>query len=458
MMNYGAPPQDSVKDLRARHSKTVARMRRLADIADSRTLTPAERDEFDNLSRQSKDIAATIKVRRDAKRGSEDAWKGDREKALRRYERTGKDDSFTHYLRSGRVDYRADGTGLSTAPNDMGLSGGTTGYDAGYMIPQGFWLRLQVALKVYGGTSNDFQYVETQTGAPAPWPTVDPTAVTGTWLSGENNQLSITEPYLFGQGMLNAWTLAVGPFLASVQLVEDSAFDVDQFVADRIGEALGRSIAAASITGTGSAQPLGVITALAAKSATGTVGSSPITATGGYLNLSAALAVKTFGGTPTELSGNLLSPQTIIGMIQSVDPAYRNAPDGTATAKFYMNDAQLAGMRSVVDQYGRPLLQDPTHESGVPTIYGYPVVIDNNIPALAASTAGGPVFGNLKNAMVFRVVRTDARVVANTGPANMMRLSERYADYLAVGYLGYLRCDIRSNDLRAAVTVKPAAT
>jgi hypothetical protein len=60
--------------------------------------------------------------------------------------------------------------------------------------------------------------------------------------------------------------------------------------------------------------------------------------------------------------------------------------------------------------------------------------------------------------MVLRVVRSDARVVARAGPTNMMRLEERYADYLAVGYIGCLRCDMRSNDHRAAVTVKPAAT
>ena len=40
----------------------------------------------------------------------------------------------------------------------------------------------------------------------------------------------------------------------------------------------------------------------------------------------------------------------------------------------------------------------------------------------------------------------------------MMRLTERYADYLAIGYIGYLRADVRSNDLRAAVTIKAAAT
>ena len=34
--------------------------------------------------------------------------------------------------------------------------------------------------------------------------------------------------------------------------------------------------------------------------------------------------------------------------------------------------------------------------------------------------------------------------------ATMLRLTERYADYLQVGYLGYIRMDARSNDLRAA--------
>jgi HK97 family phage major capsid protein len=454
-MSYGLPKADSVTDLKARRTRLVEEMQSIMPHLEDHTVTPAMRERFHEIDNRITQLTTAIAAK---KNGEKMATKVSR-KALKNYERTGNDESFTRYLRSGRTEYRSDGTGFSTAPNDAGLSAGATGYDAGYMIPQGFWMNLQVALKQYGGTSNDFRYVETKTGAPAPWPTIDPTSVTGTWLSGENNQLSVTEPYQFGQGMLNAWTLAVGPFLASLQLVEDSAFDVDQFVAERIGEALGRSIAAIAISGTGSSQPLGVVTALAAKSATGTVGSGSITATGGYLDLATALEVKTFAGTPTELAGNLLSPQTIIGMIQSVDPAYRNDPaDGTPLSKFYMNDSQLAGMRSVVDDYGRPLLQDPTHEKGVPSLYGYPVVIDNNIPNLTASTAGGPVFGNLQNAMVFRVVRSDARVVANTGPATQMRLTERYADYLAVGYLGYLRCDIRSNDLRAAVTVKPAAT
>lgn len=359
--------------------------------------------------------------------------------------RSPEDEAFTRFLRSGNTsglkEVRADGTGFSTAPNDAGVSAGSTGNYAGYMVPQGFWDHLQVALKAYGGIANDFQRIDTDTGNPMPWPTIDPTAVTASVLGASNEltQLSVTDPYVFGQGMLNAWTVYVGPMLASLMLIQDSAFDVDHFVADRFGEAIGREIAALAISGTGSGQPLGIITALNARGA--------VTTSGGYCQLTAATDVNTLGGSVTELAGNVLSPQTLLNMIASVDPAYRNDPDGNPTAAFYVNDAQLKGLRTVVDQYGRPLLQKP-NSGGAPTLWGYPVKVDNNIPNLTTSSTGGPIFGNLGPAMVMRVARD----------TTVMRLQERYADYLAVGYIGYYRLDCRSNDLRAAVTVKAAAT
>ena len=438
------------KELKADRKVKILRMQ--AVVGDGRrSLSPADRTEFDNLEYQIRDIDTMIA-------SAKDNTQNNNYQSGRSKRRTEADDRFTSYLRSGRAEYRSDGTGFSTAPNDAGLSAGATGPTSGYMIPQSFWQNLQVALKQFGGVSNAFRYVQTDNGAPAPWPVIDPTAVTGTWLTGENNQLAVTEPYMFGQGMLNAYTLAVGPFLASLQLVEDSAFGIDEFVAQRVGEAMGRSIAQIAISGTGAVQPLGLITALAAKTATGTVGTGLITASGGYLNLATASTVKTLsGGTPTELSGNILSPATLLGMVQSIDPSYRNDADGNPTSAFYVNDAHLAGLRNLVDNYGRPLLIMP-NQGGIPTLWGYPVIVDNNIPNLAASTTGGPCFGNLSAAMVMRVVRSDARIVASVNPASVMRLTERYADFLAIGYLGYIRMDIRSNDLRAAVTVKPAAT
>jgi hypothetical protein len=77
------------------------------------------------------------------------------------------------------------------------------------------------------------------------------------------------------------------------------------------------------------------------------------------------------------------------------------------------------------------------------------VVIDNSIPNLTASTTGGPIFGSMEHAMVQRTVRGGTRV---------MRLDQRWADFLAVGYMGWVRTDLRSNDLRAAVVTRLAAT
>src|SRR5208337_178068 len=100
----------------------------------------------------------------------------------------------------------------------------------------------------------------------------------------------------------------------------------------------------------------------------------------------------------------------------------------------------------MTDANGRPLLdfanafrsdnlQDQNYSSNSPVgqIFGFPVIIDNGIPALTASTTGGPCFANLDKAMILRTT---------SGTTSCMRLTERYADYLAVGYLGWSRFDM----------------
>ena len=304
---------------------------------------------------------------------------------------------------------------------------------------------MTIALKAYGGLSNSYRLVETPTGAPMPWPTVDPTGVTATLIGQELTQMSITSPYVVGQGILQAWTYATPPLLVSVQLVQDSAFDVDSFVSDRIGEAVGRSLAAAAVSGTGSGQPLGIVPALNAKGSAGTVGGS-ITATGGFVTLATAASVKTFASPAgaTELVGNVLSPATCLAMVSAVDSAY------WPTACWVMSPQQALNMHGVIDSNGRPLLNfsEGMEDGAIGNLLGFPVRTDPNLPALTASTTGGPCFGALDRAMVYRRVND----------VSVMRLDQRFADYLAVGYIGFLRADFRANDLRAAVTCKPAAT
>lgn len=342
--------------------------------------------------------------------------------------------AFSNYVRFG------------TRAPELRAAGEASGSAGGYLVPPGWWQRLQVAKKAYGGTAADFQQLETDTGQPMNWATNNPTAIVGSLVS-ENAQVSAVD-YTFGQGVLSAYMYTSGVQLVSLQLAHDSAFDIDGFIQARVAESLGRAEAAAAISGTGTNQPLGIVTALAAQASAGTVGGT-ITANGGYVQLGTAQQVNVFSHTPatpgtgtfTEVTGDLLAPSSILAMIEAVDPAYR-----ALGARWYLNDQQLNGMRSIVDGFGRPLYDSLQGEK--PTLYGYEVVCDNNIPVIAASTAGGPVFGHLQSAMVLRRVNQ----------AGLMRLEERYADFLQVGYIGYERIDIRSNDLRAAVTVKAAAS
>jgi HK97 family phage major capsid protein len=339
---------------------------------------------------------------------------------------TAEERSFTEYLRHG------------TVSPEMRAAGEASGSAGGYLVPPGWWQRLQVALKAYGGVAADFQQLPTDTGQPMQWATVNPTTTVGSLIS-ENTQVSDVD-YTFGQGTIAAYMYTSGVQLVSFQLAQDSAFDIDSFIQARVAESLGRAEAQAVISGTGSGQPLGIITALAATSGQ-TSGGVYQLGTGTKVNVSGA-AGTTGANQVTELVAGTLAPSDWLGVLASVDKAYR-----ALGAKWYMNDATLQNTRMITNGFGDPFyaeLQDDT----APKLYGYPVVVDNNLPNLTASTASGVIFGHLESAMVLRKVKG----------AGLLRLDQRFADFLQQGYIGYERIDSRSNDLRAATVVKAAAS
>ena len=441
--------REELIDARQVQGEVLASFKARAAKNPKATMTPQERSDFDKADDTITVLRAELDAEENSDRGQYAGMRGGA--SGRRSDPDVK--AFDKYLRSGStsdlIEARTS-SGLTTSPTEAGQ---TDTSDAGYMVPMSFWDNLQIALKAYGGAANDFKQVNTpREGRPMPWPTLDPTATVASLMGAELTQLSIASPYVFGEGILNAWTIVTNPILASIQLAQDSAFDLTDFVRDRVAEQIGRKLAALAISGagTGSGQPLGLITALNAKGATSG-------GNGGYYGLTAATTVKTFAGTPTELASNTLSPQTLIAMMQAVDPAYYGTQNG---ARWYLNANQAWNLRTVVDSNGRPLINfangfdadsmrsaDYSSNAPVAELFGFGVVIDNSIPNLTASTTGGPVFGSLAHAMVKR-----------NGPASILVLRERYADYLAIGYIGFSRLDSQGNDLRAAVTVKPAAT
>jgi HK97 family phage major capsid protein len=112
-----------------------------------------------------------------------------------------------------------------------------------------------------------------------------------------------------------------------------------------------------------------------------------------------------------------------------------------------MNDATLGSLRKLKDSQGHPLWQ-PSVIAGTPdTINGYPILIDQAFPTMAAS-AKSIAFGDFEAGYVVRRVRD----------MQMMRLAERYADYLQVGFFGFLRLDAKPDDATAVKAYVNAAS
>ncbi|HMT33881.1 MAG TPA: phage major capsid protein [Dermatophilaceae bacterium] len=282
----------------------------------------------------------------------------------------------------------------------------------GYTVPDEFSNRLVETMQAYGGLLGIVDVLTTASGTDLLWPTNDDTANEGAILD-ENTQIS-EQDVAFGQGKLKAYTYTSKLIRVPLQLLQDSAIDIEAFLARRIGERIGRAVAGHIATGAGTTQPVGVADA--------TVG---------------------FGVGVTGATGNTttVTYDSLVDLEHSVDPAYRGS------AQYAMNDLTLAAIRKLKDSQNRPLWV-PSVAGGVPsTINGRPYTIDNKLPAPAAN-AKSILFGDFKTGYIARRV----------SGAQVLRLSERYADFLQVGFFGFARWDGVIQDAAAVKAYKHSAT
>jgi HK97 family phage major capsid protein len=136
------------------------------------------------------------------------------------------------------------------------VSATTTG--GGYLIPQGFSGQLEEALKWYGGMYQAAELVPTETGNPLPWPTVNDTAQVGELLG--INTAAAAQDFAFGQVVIGAFKYSSKLVLVPIELLQDSFFDLNTFLARKLGERLGRITNTHFTVGTGGgAQPNGIV-------------------------------------------------------------------------------------------------------------------------------------------------------------------------------------------------------
>jgi HK97 family phage major capsid protein len=261
----------------------------------------------------------------------------------------------------------------------------------GYTVPQGFYDTLIEAQKFYGGMRQVSNVFATDSGNALPIPSTNDTANVGAILA--ENTASGTQDVAFGQTILNAYKYTSNIVLVSMELMQDSAFDIEQFLARKLGERIGRINNTHFTVGTGASQPQGAVTA----AVSGKVG----------------------------LTGQTLSVivDDLIDLEHSVDIAYRQG------AKFMMHDSSLKVIKKLKDSQGRPLFLPGLAYKEPDTINGYNFQINNDMPVMAAN-AKSILFGDFSNYWI-----RDVKAV------QVVRFNEKYMDSGQVGFVAFSRAD-----------------
>lgn len=312
--------------------------------------------------------------------------------------------AFDTFLRTGTVsaelaEFRAQGEGLGSA--------------GGYLVPTTFRQRLVERLLAYGGFAAEAETLNTSAGEPIEWPTLDDTANVGE-IVAEGGTFAAGADLVFGTATLGAYKYMSGgagnlPLKVSWELLQDSAFSVEDLLVRVFGNRIGRLQAVHWLTGSGVGEPQGLLT--------------PKTAF-------------------DEITSNAAGPSVaeLVGTVHALDPAYRQG------AKWLMNDTTLGLLRGQLDGNDRPLWQAPTEglSPTMPggTLLGYPVVIDQAMPDIGDQTKF-LAFGNYRDAYVIRRVQD----------VTLVRLNELYAANGQVGFLAWARGDGAVQDPNAYVVL-----
>lgn len=287
-----------------------------------------------------------------------------------------------------------------------GLSTSTSGDAAGYVIPIGFQRELETKMKAYGRMLDNVRTLTTSTGNILDWPTVDDTANSGEYVA-EAGPVSQVNPS-FGQVQFASYLASSKQVLMSVQLLQDSAFDLEAYITDAFAIRLGRLINNKLTVGNGSGCPTGIVYAIQNDSVPNVVN-----ATGSNSN----------DGITGNTEANSVGSDDLDDLINAVDPAYRPG------AKFMMHWATIDGLRKLKDKYGRPLWTASLADNEPDRIWGYPFDWNADMDKIGAGKY--PIlFGDFSK-YIYRKV----------SGMTMVRFNELYMPNHQIGFQAFERND-----------------
>lgn len=258
--------------------------------------------------------------------------------------------AFNAYLRSGDDDalrgLELEGKSLSTAVNS----------DGGYLVDPQTAEQIQSVLRSTASLRAVASVVNVE--ATTYDVLIDHTEVGSGWAT-EAGAVSETDTPLIDRISIPLHELSALP-KASQRLLDDSAFDVEGWLAGRIADKFARAEAAAFVSGDGIDKPTGFLTHSKVDDASWAWGDLGYVATG----FDAAI-------------GN---GDAIIDLVYALGAEYR------ANAAFVMNSKTAGLLRKLKDNDGRFLWSDGLSAGEPARLLGYPVVIAEDMPDVSAGS------------------------------------------------------------------------
>lgn len=398
-------------ELRERQARLVANARaKLDEITDDTSEARAKEieTEYDRMMAEYDQLDARIKREEKLIEAQERMNAGDprrprgEDREARQEQAPEYKDVFNKAIRFGAAALTAEERNVLLAhrqelPQEMRAQSTGTDSAGGYTVPEGFSGELDRAIAAWGPMwdANIVRELVTSSGNPLPWPTVDDTTKTGR-IKAENAAVTDdgSDDVVFGQKQLDAYVYDTGMVRIPIELLQDSAFDMEALLNDLFGERLGRIANQVLTVGTGTNQPNGIVTAS--------------------------------GVGKTAASATAIDPDELIDLVHSVDPAYRASPK----CRWQFNDNTLAAIRKLKDGNGNYLWQMGDVRTGEPsTILGFGYSVNQAMPDIAAG-AKPIIFGD-HSRYVVRKVRG----------FSVLTLRERYAENFQIGMVGFKRFD-----------------
>lgn len=246
----------------------------------------------------------------------------------------------------------------------------TTVAAGGYTVPTELAAVVDKTLKMWGPMYDEAicTVLNTSGGGALDFPTVDDTAVA---VAKHTEAAAMTDDggvdATFAKMTLNAFAFDTEWVQVSMELLQDSAINVEQFIGELLGERLARRVNVELTTGDGTGDPNGIVTA----SALG----------------------------KTAASATALDADEIIDLLHSVDPAYRASPK----CRFMFNDTTLAAIRKLKDGNGQYIWSMGDIRDGEPGRLLGQLYSVNQAVASAATGTKPIVFGDFSKYYVRKV-------------------------------------------------------